>query len=476
MALNTQEPALADGPRWHYQGSFWRVRRPAFWLFVALVVLSAEAFVGEQGEYRREFPNAWLASLALVALYAVPVALAIYKLDLFEREPRSLMLAALVWGGIVSATLALPLNIAWGGIVAELGGPAPADEWGAALLAPPVEELLKYLGVVVLFLIAWTEFDDVLDGFVYGAIVGLGFALNENVFYFIQFVEGARTGDTIGPVLESFYVRVIASGLYTHVLWTAISGMGFAYAVTQRHLPMNRRVLVAIGAFAVAMLGHFFWNSPILDDVIFAGATSPGDIAWFPWIVYGIVKGLPFLAFLALLVRLAHRREHRWFKHLAEREIGTDAITQEEAAILGDLRARRAARNAAGVRHGKRQSDSSAASRKSRSTWRWSAAASIAMSTRTWSPSASGSERSVPNSPHCRSGPQPDPPHRNRETHCPSWLPTESDCSDKKGGSGLLRKLKRPMQNLTPSRTPNRRTSFVEALEPEARSCTARSR
>jgi len=351
VALSTHSPTSSTGPRWHYQGSFLQTRQPAFWLFVGLLALSTLLFVAEQVLVAAEFTNAWVASWVLVVLYAIPVWLVIHRLDLFEREPRSLMLAALGWGGIVSIALAGLTNPAWSQIVAKLGG-AASEPWIAAIVAPPVEELVKYLGVVLLFLIARSEFDDVLDGFVYGAIIGLGFTLTEDVGYFMEAVQEAGAGDAVGPVLVVFYIRVVASGLYMHVLWTALSGLGFAYAVTQTHVPRNRRILVAVGAFAIAGFGHFFWNSPILEGVIFAGVAR-GDFPWVQLIMHGLVKGLPFLVFVALLVKLAHRREHRWFKHLLEREIGTDAVTQDEAAVLGDLRARRAARKAASKRQGK---------------------------------------------------------------------------------------------------------------------------
>jgi len=40
--------------------------------------------------------------LGLHAAYAVPVALVIYRLDLFEREPKLMLAAALAWGGVIA--------------------------------------------------------------------------------------------------------------------------------------------------------------------------------------------------------------------------------------------------------------------------------------------------------------------------------------------------------------------------------------
>ena len=69
-------------------------------------------------------------------------------------------------------------------------------------------------------------------------------------------------------MLEGFYVRVIASGLYGHVTFTGIAGIGFAYFVTRRgEQPFIRRLLVAAALLLLAMAAHFIWNSPLLGTL-----------------------------------------------------------------------------------------------------------------------------------------------------------------------------------------------------------------
>ena len=89
-------------------------------------------------------------------------------------------------------------NGGWGLTVARLGGPEFAARWTAALTAPFVEETLKGCGVVMIYLIARDEIDDVMDGFVYGAVCGLGFAIVEDVFYFMSVFGGSRPGCSRG--------------------------------------------------------------------------------------------------------------------------------------------------------------------------------------------------------------------------------------------------------------------------------------
>ena len=48
------------------------------------------------------------------------------------------------------------------------------------MIAPIIEESLKGLAVLLVFLLFRKEFDSILDGIVYAAITALGFAATEN--------------------------------------------------------------------------------------------------------------------------------------------------------------------------------------------------------------------------------------------------------------------------------------------------------
>jgi len=339
-------------PRWGKQASFVAPRQPAFWLFCGLLAVGGLLFVDEQA-FMAGLATAWLISWALVLAYAVPVALVIYRLDLFEREPKLMLAAALVWGGVVATSLATYANEAWLSVVGKLTSPDFAAQWGAAIVGPGVEETLKLMGVVTLFLIASSEFDGALDGFVYGAMVGLGFTVVEDVSYFINAaasVPGAV--DQSGPVLDTFLIRVVAGGLYGHVLFAGLTGMGFAYLVTQRAASMSRRVAVAVLCIAAGLSAHAVWNSPWMDSVLWtSGGASPSIDQW---IEYGALKGLPFLILLGVLVTLASRNEERNFRAIVAGEPDPTVVTESEIRSLGSLWSRWSARAAAGRVGGRR--------------------------------------------------------------------------------------------------------------------------
>ena len=64
------------------------------------MIVTGIASFGQQSVFRQISPAGWALSWALLALYALPVLFLVYVLDLYEREPLSLVFGALVWFGL----------------------------------------------------------------------------------------------------------------------------------------------------------------------------------------------------------------------------------------------------------------------------------------------------------------------------------------------------------------------------------------
>src|SRR2546423_7648379 len=102
-------PALLPPPaprvgelRWGHISSLFQLGQPAFWLYtLILVVAGTHAFTEEAG-WREISASGWALSWGLLLLYAIPVFIAVYFLDLYEREPVSLMFGALLWGAVAA--------------------------------------------------------------------------------------------------------------------------------------------------------------------------------------------------------------------------------------------------------------------------------------------------------------------------------------------------------------------------------------
>lgn len=317
-------------------------RQPAYWLFVMLMGAGALIVGIEQLAYVDAYPGAWLLSIVLLAATAIPAGLIIYRMDQFEPEPAALIAIALLWGGVVALTFSAATNTALLTFLQNVLPGGVVDAWGAALVAPLNEEFYKAAGLVILYLISRTEIDSLMDGLVYGAMIGLGFQVVENVQYFIL-AAAESSGGQLGAVAGMFFVRVVLAGLYSHMLFSGLMGFGFAYYVTRRDIvPRSRRIAVMALFAGLAWAAHFVWNSPWLE-----GWMGVGDLSFALAL---IVKGLPFLILLVLVGVFARRRESQAFARLMAAEVGSDVVTAEEFAVLRSGRKRRKA-----LRRAKRQ-------------------------------------------------------------------------------------------------------------------------
>jgi RsiW-degrading membrane proteinase PrsW (M82 family) len=337
--VNTLPNLFDAGPssRWGFQTSFIQRHQPAFWLFVVTVVITGLDFLSQQVQMLSAVPGAWLTTIVMLTPYAIPVIAVIYLIDTYEREPVGILVAAVAWGGIAATALSMYTNTPLSEIIYKVTGSAEFTQaWSPALTAPFVEEGWKALGVILLVSLARSEMDDLLDGFIWGAMVGIGFLLVEDVFYFVR--AFGQSGD-YGSLFEMFLIRILGAGPYSHFLYTGLSGMGIAYYTIRTDQPWMRRLLVGLGFAACGVGAHFLWNSPILS-----GLFGDGIVGFYLIVT---VKGLPMLAGLVILVRLARRREQNWFASLTQTFNDDGSITTADLAELGGLRARRKARAAA---------------------------------------------------------------------------------------------------------------------------------
>jgi hypothetical protein len=184
-------------------------------------------------------------------------------------------------------------------------GPKLGDVFWPPLAAPLTEETAKGL-VVPLIAAVWRhEFHNTLDGIVYGALAGLGFAAVENVSYFLRALEGGG----LAALGISFYVRALLGGL-SHSAYTACTGAGIGYA-REAKTPAERVTAPLVGYF-LAMFLHFAWNftasvlSPVFDRL--TGGSLLLDLFVVTPLTVAVLEG-PAWVTLLLLVHLAWKQE-----------------------------------------------------------------------------------------------------------------------------------------------------------------------
>jgi RsiW-degrading membrane proteinase PrsW (M82 family) len=212
----------------------------------------------------------------------------VYWLDRYEKEPLALLGAAFFWGAVIAAGGAYIVNTVLGiGIYAMSGSADLADQATASLVAPLVEEGLKGLAVVLVFLFFHKEFDSILDGIIYAGITALGFAATENVLYIYEhgFAEGGW------PALwRLVFIRDVVVA-WQHPFFTAFTGIGLAVA------RLNRQVLLKLIAvptgYAFAVVAHVFHNS--FGSLVggLEGFALGSLIDWLGWSLMAI-----FIAFM----------------------------------------------------------------------------------------------------------------------------------------------------------------------------------
>ncbi len=83
---------------------------------------------------------------------------------------------------------------------------------------------------------------------------------------------------------------------------------------------LAKRLAVAGGLLLLAMAAHFIWNSP----------TPPQPAI----LLYGVIKGLPFLIGLGILLYLARRRENEDLELILADEVGRPGLLPAELAAL----------------------------------------------------------------------------------------------------------------------------------------------
>ncbi len=211
-------------------------------------------------------PLILVAALVPAALYAIGIT----SLDRRAAESPSLLIAAFLWGAVVAASAAAAVNGLLQAWLSVLSSSAEASTLVPRLAAPIVEELAKGAALVVVVTMWPERLESVVDGIVYGILVGLGFAVSENLLYLTMAVlQGGY-----GGLLRSAYLRGAVYGL-NHAVFTALTGAAVGYA---RATPSRVAALIVPPAgFAAAAGVHVLWNTVASDAIarILCAAPAP---------------------------------------------------------------------------------------------------------------------------------------------------------------------------------------------------------
>jgi RsiW-degrading membrane proteinase PrsW (M82 family) len=199
-----------------------------------------------------------LAALMLPLVPVAGIATLTMVIDRYAREPWYLLLSAFSWGAIIAIPPAFFIENGLNQGISALPIHLFPRLWGDlsqsilyGLNAGITEEAVKGAGLLVLLFIVRDKFENITDGILYGAIIGAGFAMTENIAYFVTADSSRRT------LVFLIIGRVILSWL-GHSTFTACFGAGLGYMREGRG--GFRPWLPPLLGFLAAVLLHSFFD------------------------------------------------------------------------------------------------------------------------------------------------------------------------------------------------------------------------
>jgi RsiW-degrading membrane proteinase PrsW (M82 family) len=278
-----------------------------------------------------------VAAIALAAIPTLAYLTVLNAIDRYEKEPWTILLACIVLGAVVAPLMSVVILTVLGRPAALLPQFAPGPGSGDPLIGI-VQETVNAACLLVLVRLVRDEFDDVLDGVVYGAAIGAGFAATESFIYALGGTSGLDAG-SIGSLL--------VAGL-DHAFYVAIFGAVAGFAAGMRDAPVAR-IVVLYGVATAALLHAFHDTLPailarLVDQPDAATGLATRAIAQAVNVL-GIVT-------LAVLVWAAWGREGRVVRRRLADELEHGVIGADDYATIGSVRARLGRQYAAFRRQG----------------------------------------------------------------------------------------------------------------------------
>lgn len=285
-------------------------------LFLLIILFQSIAFSGVG------FIILLLSSIPLLAIFAT-----ILLLDRWKPQPIVLLLSCVLWGAVASIILTLVGQLIFGFAAYQLTGiDTSAPFISSVIMAPLFEETTKTVFLVVVVLAARRFFEGPLDGFMYGSLIGAGFAFTENLLY----LNGAYENAQATGLITLFFMRCVMSPLL-HSSFSALAGLSIGFAARRGQWWMV--ALMWIPGLIAGMILHGLWNgmaslplSPMGSLLLMLGLSITIALCWW---------GTGFFLWY---------RETKTARDALMRYASAGWLSEAEAQMLGTWKGRRAGR------------------------------------------------------------------------------------------------------------------------------------
>ncbi len=244
----------------------------------------------------------------------------VWRLDRYEKEPVGMLALAFIWGALPAVIISVVLEVGLGGIFGESRlGHVLAD----AGLAPIVEESAKGLALLAFLVFSYRELDGVLDGIVYGAMIGFGFAFTENVLYVVSGV--AEDGLAMGIFI--LFLRTVIFGI-NHAFFTSLTGIGVGAARLRRGV-LERLVIMSVG-----------WLCAVIFHAIHNLGTALADVTGLLSMGISVLSDWGGVLMLLVVVLIVWRKEQQWISEELSSEVTPGFLTAEKYTALASTAGR----------------------------------------------------------------------------------------------------------------------------------------
>ncbi len=226
-----------------------------------------------------------IAGLIMAVVPALIWLVAFYQQDRLEPEPKRYVIGVFLLGALLAQAVGQPLIRDFFGIQNWASGSALINILASILIAGFIQEFLKYAAVrYTIFYSA--EFDERVDGIIYGAAAGLGYATMLNLQYILS--NG-------GVDLAVGVIRVVTAAL-AQASFAGVMGYFLGIAKFERKGPF----WLPMGLTLAAILNGV--TSYVLGEVTKIGGFSLNP--WYGLVVAVIIAGGTFVALFTMIRRL----------------------------------------------------------------------------------------------------------------------------------------------------------------------------
>jgi len=262
-------------------------------------------------------PIAFLIGLVTATIPVPLYVILVLWIDRYESEPFWMLATAFFWGALVAPFFAFLLNTTGGAIVSAVAGPAAGNTFAIVISAPIVEESAKAVILFVFFFFKKDEFDGVIDGIVYAALVALGFAMTENILYY---GKAALLGG--GDLTLTFFIRGFLAP-FSHPLFTSMTGIGLGLARQTRNMVV--KFITPVVGLLMAIFMHSIWNG---SGRIFGGGV---------FLLTYILIMVPAFVILLVVIGIALHREGQLVRQFLLCDLERGILTRQEYDQLGSI-------------------------------------------------------------------------------------------------------------------------------------------